>query len=52
MNDKEREVRIQNMKRQMKKEVTAAADNMQALTRIISNGTGSLIYHAITGQKK
>lgn len=51
MNDAERERRIQVMKQQVKQETATAVENIQQITRMISNGTGAMIYKAITGKK-
>lgn len=51
MNDKERERQIKGMKREMTNEVSSAVANIQHLAKIINNGTGALVYRAITGKK-
>lgn len=51
MNDKERERRIRAMQQEVRQEVSVAVGNIQTITKMISNGTGSLVYRAITGKK-
>jgi hypothetical protein len=51
MNDREMENQIKGMKKEIHKEVSMAVVNMHSLTKVISNGTGLLIYRAITGKQ-